>query len=153
MFKDLDKVHDEIEAKERATAEENSRPNQSESSTIHTDVNEAVKPKSGSIVVIDDDLPEDTDLCDFLETEIEEPKHLLQNFLRVGQVAIISGAAKTNKSWTMMEMALAVSQGQGKFFKWEANIGKVYYVDTELEPFDFQRRMKSMWRMRWLARS
>jgi hypothetical protein len=44
----------------------------------------------------------------------------------------------------MMEMALAISQGKGKFFRWEANMGKVYYVDTELEAFDFQRRMKSI---------
>jgi RecA-family ATPase len=92
----------------------------------------------------DDGLPDDTDLCEFLEADIVEPKHLLQNFLRVGQVGIISGAAKTNKSWTMMELALAVSQGKGRFLKWQALQGKVYYVDTELESFDFQRRMKSI---------
>jgi hypothetical protein len=42
-----------------------------------------------------------------------------------------------------MEAALAISQG-GKFVKWEANIGKVFYIDTELEKFDFQVRMKSI---------
>jgi len=89
---------------------------------------------------MEDGLPEFSDLCEFLETPIEEPKHLLKGFLRVGQVAIISGAAKTNKSWTMMELALAVSQG-GRFLAWEGHASKVAYIDTELEEFDFQKRM------------
>jgi RecA-family ATPase len=91
-----------------------------------------------------DGLPEDLDLAGLFETHVEEPYHLLKDFLRVGQVCIISGAAKTNKSWTMMELALAVSQGKGKFIKWSANVGKVYYIDTELEKFDFKKRMKAI---------
>lgn len=92
---------------------------------------------------IDDGLPDDTDLCEFMSVEIPEPPHLLQGILRRGQVMIVSGASKTYKSWTAMEIALAISQG-GKFAKWEANIGKVFYIDTELEPFDFQFRMRSI---------
>ena len=91
----------------------------------------------------DDGLPDDADLCEFMTQAIEEPKHLLQGLFRKGQLMIISGASKTYKSWTAMEAALAISQG-GTFVKWPANIGKVYYIDTELEAFDFQARMKSI---------
>jgi RecA-family ATPase len=111
---------------------------------IATDVGTSSWQEWESSIPIDDGLPDDVDLAEFLEVEIPEPEHLLKNFLRVGQVAIISGAAKTNKSWTMMEMALAISQGKGKFLKWEAYMGKVFYVDTELEVFDFQKRMKTI---------
>jgi RecA-family ATPase len=90
---------------------------------------------------MDDGLPEDSDLVDILESEIEEPKHLLINFVRWGQFFLLSGGSKTRKSWTAMELAISVSQG-GSFLKWEANEAKVYYVDTELEPYDFKKRME-----------
>jgi RecA-family ATPase len=89
---------------------------------------------------LDDGLPEDSDLSEFLSELIEEPKHIVQNFIRKGQVVSISGGMKTYKSWTAMELALAVTNGS-RFVKWEANYSKVFYVDTELEEFDFQKRM------------
>jgi RecA-family ATPase len=92
---------------------------------------------------LDDGLPEDTDLHEFMRVEIREPPHLLTGLLRKHQVMIVSGASKTYKSWTAMEIALAVSQG-GRFAKWDAHVGKVYYVDTELEEYDFQARMRSI---------
>jgi AAA domain len=85
-------------------------------------------------------LPESIDTAELIETEIEEPKHLLQGVMRKKQVTKLSGASKTYKSWTTMELAVAVSQGS-KFLKWEANAGRVFYVDTELEKYDFRKRL------------
>ena len=65
---------------------------------------------------------------------------MLINFLRKAQVFGLSGGSKTFKSWTIAEMALAISQG-AKFLQWEAIQSKVYYVDTELEDCDFQKRI------------
>jgi RecA-family ATPase len=93
-----------------------------------------------SNVRYEDGLPDDDDVADLMETPIKEPKHLLKDFLRVGQVGIISGAAKTFKSWTVKELALAVSQGK-RFLKWDAVASKVYYIDTELEKYDFKKRL------------
>jgi RecA-family ATPase len=93
--------------------------------------------------VIDDGLPEELDLSELFEADIPEPQHIVQGFIRKGQVAIFAGASKTNKSWTMMELALAVSKGS-KFLRWEANPSNVYYVDTELEKYDFRDRMKDI---------
>lgn len=92
---------------------------------------------------VDDGLPEDGDLCEFMSVQIPEPPHLLRGLLRKGQVMIVSGASKTYKSWTAMEIALSISQG-GRFAKWQAIVGKVFYIDTELEEFDFQMRMRSI---------
>jgi hypothetical protein len=92
---------------------------------------------------IDDGLPDDTDLCEFMSVEIPELPHLLQGLFRKGQVMSVCGASKTYKSWTAMEIALSLSQG-GRFAKWQANVGKVFYIDTELEPFDFQSRMRGI---------
>jgi len=95
-------------------------------------------------IPIDDGLPEIEDLSSLIESgSIEEPRHLLSGLFRKGQVMIMSGAAKTYKSWTSMEQALSISQGK-KFVKWDAFQGKVHYVDTELERYDFRVRMKSI---------
>ena len=93
--------------------------------------------------IFNDGFPEPFDLWDLLEQPIEEQKHLIQNLLRKRQVAIVSGAAKTHKSWTVMELALAVSQGS-KFLKWEAHSGRVLYIDTELEKYDFKQRIRTI---------
>jgi RecA-family ATPase len=70
---------------------------------------------------IDDGLPDDTDLCEFMSVEIPELPHLLQGLFRKGQVMSVCGASKTYKSWTAMEIALSLSQG-GRFAKWQANV-------------------------------
>jgi RecA-family ATPase len=94
-------------------------------------------------VPIDDGFPESGDLSTLLAIELEEPGHLIKNLIRLGQVGSLSGASKTYKSWTAMEMALAVCQGK-QFARWGANLGPVFYVDTELEQYDFQSRMKAI---------
>jgi RecA-family ATPase len=66
---------------------------------------------------------------------------LFQGFWRVGQVISVAGAMKTNKSWTMMEMSQTLPNGD-RFMKWEVNMGRVFYVDTELEEWDYQYRHK-----------
>jgi RecA-family ATPase len=92
-------------------------------------------------LAIDDGLPATQDLSEFMERVIVEPYHLYQGFWRVGQVISVAGAMKTNKSWTMMEMGQALPNG-GHFMKWEVNMGKVFYIDTELEEWDYQFRHK-----------
>lgn len=82
---------------------------------------------------------------DILERDIPEPQHLLKNFLRAGQFFILSGGSKSNKSWTAMELAIAVSQGD-KFMKWQSFLpdgepNRVYYIDTELEDYDLKKRI------------
>jgi RecA-family ATPase len=92
---------------------------------------------------LDDGLPESLDLAELFEEEIIEPKHIAQNFARKGQVGSFTGPSKSRKSWTAMEFALSVSQG-GSFLKWGCYSGNVFYVDTELEKYDFQQRMKAI---------
>src|SRR5260370_10612288 len=99
---------------------------------------------------IDDGLPDDSDLSEFLQIPIEEPKHILKGFLRKGQLCMLSGGSKSNKTWTSMECALAISQG-GRFLSWEAIASNVYYVDTELEAFDFQKPMNIIARQKRFA--
>jgi RecA-family ATPase len=92
---------------------------------------------------VDDGLPETRDLSDILVAKIEEPKHVLKNFVRHGQVFTISGGSKTFKSWTLEELALCVSSGVN-FLKWETYATNVFFVDTELEIFDLQKRTRLM---------
>jgi RecA-family ATPase len=93
--------------------------------------------------VSDDGLPEFVDLANLFETDIPEPKHVIKDCIRKGEVGSLVGATKTNKTWTTMELALEVIRG-GKFLKWEANRGRVCYVDTELPDFVFKDRMQKI---------
>jgi len=105
--------------------------------------NRLLNPDASAVRTLEDRLPEFEDLANTFEEEVEEPKQILQDLLRVGQVFMLSGGSKTFKSWTIAQLALAVSQG-GKFLVWEAFASKVLIVDTELEKFDFRKRLKSI---------
>ena len=90
-----------------------------------------------------DGLPEECDLFDLMKIEVPEPPHIIKDLHRVGQIASLTGAAKTNKSWTAMEIALGISQG-GRFMDWDAICAPLFYVDSELEQFDFRKRMEAI---------
>jgi AAA domain len=92
---------------------------------------------------VSDGLPDFEDLSDTFNEKIEEPKPILKDLVRVGQVFMLSGGSKTFKTMTIAELALAVSQGS-KFLAWEAIANKVLIVDTELEKFDFRKRLKNI---------
>lgn len=95
---------------------------------------------------IDDGLDFD-DMAGELAEELPEPKHLVKECICKGDVAIFGGPSKSFKTWSVMELALAVSQGT-KFLKWECQQGKVFMVDTEMKRKRFNDRFAMIARAR-----
>jgi hypothetical protein len=75
---------------------------------------------------VGEDLSEndEDDVAALLAAEVAEPQHLIQGFLRRGQVMSLTGASKTHKSWTVLEIAVAVAAG-APVLKWKTNQAKV----------------------------
>jgi RecA-family ATPase len=69
-----------------------------------------------------------------------EPPVLVDGFLHQGSfVASITGAMKTNKSWTLLDLAIAIALGQ-KWLDKQCAQGHVLYLDAEINrPFWYKR--------------
>lgn len=68
---------------------------------------------------------------------------LVENVIRRGeQVNLISGP-KSNKSWTVMHLAVAVATG-GHWLGFACRPGRVLMVDFELHPGTFSRRLRAV---------
>jgi RecA-family ATPase len=92
---------------------------------------------------IGDGLPDWEDWTDYREEEIEKPVVLIDGILHQQESLIFTGGAKTHKSWTMMELAHGVSTGT-HFLGQFCQQAQVFYIDTELNKYWWQFRMKKI---------
>jgi hypothetical protein len=65
---------------------------------------------------------------------------IVEGLLREREVASVIGAAKTSKTWFTLALALAVSKGE-PFLERETSQRKTLYLDYELKPGTFRKRM------------
>jgi hypothetical protein len=65
---------------------------------------------------------------------------IVDGLLREREVASVIGAAKTSKTWFTLALALAVSKGE-PFLERETHQRKTLYLDYELKPGTFRKRM------------
>ena len=65
---------------------------------------------------------------------------LIDNIMRKCEVGTVVGAAKTSKTWFALHLALCVATGT-KFLDNQAHKANTLYLDYELKPKTFQKRM------------
>lgn len=65
---------------------------------------------------------------------------IIEGLLREREVGSVVGAAKTSKTWFTLALALAVARGDD-FLGHETHKRKVLYLDYELKPGTFRKRM------------
>jgi hypothetical protein len=65
---------------------------------------------------------------------------IIEGLLREREVGSVIGAAKTQKTWFSLALAISVSQG-GRFLGRETWQRKTLYLDYELKPGTFRKRM------------
>jgi len=65
---------------------------------------------------------------------------IIEGLLREREVGSVVGAAKTSKTWFTLALALAVASGED-FLEMRTNRRKVLYLDYELKPGTFRKRM------------
>jgi len=80
-----------------------------------------------------DELPELTYLSDVIKFPPKVPDELIGGVLRCGHKMLISGSSKAGKSFLLMELAVALSEGR-KWLGFTCRKSKVLYVNLEIDP-------------------
>ena len=82
-----------------------------------------------------DELPELTVLSkDLLAHPPVLPEQLIEGVLRCGHKMLISGSSKAGKSYLLMELCVALSEGLNWVDRFKCRKSKVLYVNLEIDP-------------------
>lgn len=90
---------------------------------------------------VPDGLPKIIPGSEFMATPKAEPPQLIEGVLHQGSKMILGGASKSRKSWSMIDMMLAVSSGT-PWWGFPTRQGRALYINFELPDFAFQHRLK-----------
>ena len=93
---------------------------------------------------LNDDLPDPESLEDFWDNMPELAPELIKGVLRQGHKMLIAGPSKAGKSFALIEMAIAIAEGQ-QWLKWECSQGRVLYVNLELDRASCLHRFKDVY--------
>lgn len=93
---------------------------------------------------INDDLPDPESLNDFWNNMPELAPPLIDGVLRQGHKMLIAGPSKAGKSFALIEMCIAIAEGE-KWFDWQCAKGKVMYVNLELDRASCLHRFKDVY--------
>jgi len=81
---------------------------------------------------ITDELPSLTYLDEALANPPELPEELIEGVVRLGHKMLISGSSKAGKSFLLMELCIALSEGL-KWLGFQCRKSKVLYVNLEID--------------------
>ena len=89
------------------------------------------------------DLPDIVSAKDFAALPMPPPPELIRGVLHKGSKAIYGGPSKAFKTWTLIDMGLAVSTG-GDWLGFSTTPGRVLYINFELQEFGIHRRLHAI---------
>ena len=93
---------------------------------------------------LNDDLPDPEGLGDSWDNLPELAPELIQGVLRQGHKMLIAGPSKAGKSFSLIEMSIAIAEGQ-KWLEWNCTQGKVLYVNLELDRASCLHRFRDVY--------
>lgn len=79
----------------------------------------------------------------FTAAPMPEPAQVIHGVLHAGSKAVYGGPSKAFKSWSLLDMSLAVSTG-GDWLGFPTTRGRVLYVNFELQPFALHKRLQAI---------
>ncbi len=86
------------------------------------------------------DLPDIVSARDFAAKPIPPPPELVRGVLHKGSKGIYGGPSKSFKTWTLLDLGIAVATG-GDWLGFSTTPGRVLYVNFELQDFGIQKRL------------
>jgi RecA-family ATPase len=92
-----------------------------------------------------DELPAITNLDTELLSPPKLPDELIEGVLRCGHKMLISGSSKAGKSFLLMELAVALSEG-GSWLGFKCKKSKVLYVNLEIDSASFINRFSEIYK-------
>ena len=93
------------------------------------------------------DLPDFIDAAMFQATPIEAPAELIRGILHKGSKLAFGGSSKSFKTWCLLDLAISVSTGLPWMGR-DTEQGKVLFVNFEIQPYAWQRRIEAITRAR-----
>ena len=71
------------------------------------------------------------------------PPELIEGIVRRGHKLLLSSSSKAGKSFLLMELCWAIAEGR-KWLKYQCAMGKVLYVNLEIDPASCKHRFKDI---------
>ena len=93
---------------------------------------------------LNDDLPDPEGLGDSWDNLPELAPELIEGVLRQGHKMLIAGPSKAGKSFSLIEMSIAIAEGK-KWLEWNCTQGKVLYVNLELDRASCLHRFRDVY--------
>ncbi|HBI61686.1 MAG TPA: DNA primase [Lachnospiraceae bacterium] len=93
---------------------------------------------------INDDLPEPESMADTWDSLPELSKPLIEGVLRQGHKMLLAGPSKAGKSFSLIELSIAIAEGR-KWMGWQCAQGRVLYVNLELDRASCLHRVKDVY--------
>lgn len=91
-----------------------------------------------------DNLPDFDDYADFEENLPPLAPELIEGILRQGHKMLISGPSKAGKSFALIELAIAITEGK-KWFGFQCHAGNVLYINLEIDRASCLRRIHDVY--------
>jgi RecA-family ATPase len=93
---------------------------------------------------INDDLPDPENLTDYWDHMPQLAPPLIHGMLRQGHKMLMAGPSKAGKSFSLIELCVAIAEGI-KWLAWQCAQGKVLYVNLELDRASALHRFKDVY--------
>lgn len=90
-----------------------------------------------------DSLPEIVSAASALANPQPKPPELVYGLLHRGSKLVLGGCSKSFKTWTLIDLAIAVSAGE-PFWSMKTAKGRVLYLNLEVQPAFFDDRIKAV---------
>lgn len=88
-------------------------------------------------------LQRSTDVSSFLEKPNESVPAIIEGLLSYGGLLLVNGAPKSNKSFLMIELALAIASGS-KWLGWQCSKESVLLIDVEVDEHVARNRLRAI---------
>ncbi|MCY7486392.1 AAA family ATPase [Paenibacillus alvei] len=94
---------------------------------------------------VNDDLPDPEGLTDYWNDMPKLAPPLIDGVLRQGHKMLIAGPSKAGKSFSLIELTIAIAEGI-KWLIWQCSQGRVLYVNLELDRPSCLHRFKDVYK-------
>ena len=92
-----------------------------------------------------DDLPDIEAVDDFIDNPPPLADAIIDGVLRQGHKMLLSGPSKAGKSFLLLELAMAVAEGED-WLGWKCRKGRVLYINLELDAASCKNRVSELYR-------
>lgn len=96
------------------------------------------------IEAVNDDLPNPESMADAWDNLPDLAPPLIDNMLRQGHKMLIAGPSKAGKSFSLIELCIAIAEGK-KWIQWDCAQGRILYVNLELDRASCLHRFKDVY--------